>query len=253
VGHLLNMILVWVDQKESFYCDLEECDWKLLPSHDRNVTTYQCKKVRCECIPGQTLCGEGGTIDLSDFLQHEIKGPAEFSCDSSKTNDQCIFSEDNMNKVITSIFGDETILLNCNSGECLHKSEVPGYHRPIKTINKPLIAGVIASSALFVVIVILGLWWMGRKASQRRGLGPISLPEDDDDALKLLTEHTPAALHFSDISYQLYGKVILEGVRGAVDPGQVMAIMGPSGAGKTTFLDILARKNKRGQVNGNFA
>ena len=29
-----------------------------------------------------------------------------------------------------------------------------------------------------------------------------------------------------------------------------MAIMGASGAGKTTFLDILARKNKRGVVKG---
>ncbi len=31
-----------------------------------------------------------------------------------------------------------------------------------------------------------------------------------------------------------------------------MAIMGASGAGKTTFLDILARKNKRGDVAGEF-
>ena len=30
------------------------------------------------------------------------------------------------------------------------------------------------------------------------------------------------------------------------DPGQLLAIMGASGAGKSTFLDILARKNKKG-------
>jgi len=208
--------------------------------------------VGCECVPGRTLCGEGGTIDLSEFLQVEIKGPATFQCDSSKPNDQCFFSEPNMNNIITSIFGDETILLNCDSGECLHKSEVPGYQRPVKTINKPLIAGVIASCALFVVIVVLGLWWMGRRASQKRGLGPIYLPDDDDEAIKLLTEHKPATLHFCNVSYQLNGKKILEGVQGTVSPGQVMSIMGPSGAGKTTFLDILARKNKRGQVNGQF-
>ena len=29
-----------------------------------------------------------------------------------------------------------------------------------------------------------------------------------------------------------------------------MAIMGASGSGKSTFLDILGRKNKRGQVKG---
>ncbi|KAI5821298.1 hypothetical protein BZA77DRAFT_238132 [Pyronema omphalodes] len=242
----------WVDQRESFYCDLKECDWDLETSHDKNVTSYACKNVQCECIPGRTLCGEKGSIDLTDFLAEEIQGPATFQCDSSKSNDQCAFSEPSMNQVIKDIFGDSTILLNCDSGECLHKSEVPGYHRPVKNINKPLIAGVIASCALFVVMVVLGLWWMGRRASQRRGIGAIYLPEDDDDALKLLTEHKPADLHFTNVSYQLNGKQILKDVRGSVGPGQVMSIMGPSGAGKTTFLDILARKNKRGQVNGQF-
>ncbi|KAL2912287.1 FAD-dependent urate hydroxylase [Polyrhizophydium stewartii] len=44
--------------------------------------------------------------------------------------------------------------------------------------------------------------------------------------------------------------VVLEGVQGIVRPGEVMAIMGGSGAGKTTFLDILARKSKSGIVSG---
>lgn len=44
--------------------------------------------------------------------------------------------------------------------------------------------------------------------------------------------------------------VVLDGVQGIVKPGQVMAIMGGSGAGKTTFLDILANKSKSGIVNG---
>jgi ABC-type multidrug transport system ATPase subunit len=242
--------LVWVDQRESFYCNLNECDWDLEASHDKNVTNYQCKKAECECIPGRTLCGEGGTIDLSEFLQVEIKGPATFQCDSSKPHDPCFFSEPNMNNVITSIFGDETIILDCDAGECLHKSEVPGYKRPVKTINKPLIAGVIAGCALFIVAVVLGLWWLARRANQKRGV--IYLSDDDDEALRILAEHKPAALHFAGVSYMLNGKKILEGVRGSVSPGQVMAIMGPSGAGKTTFLDILARKNKRGNVTGQF-
>lgn len=156
-----------------------------------------------------------------------------------------------MNDIISSIFGDDSILLNCDSGECLHKSEVPGYTRPIKTINKPLIAGVIAGVALFIVTIILGLWYLSRRANQRGGLGPIHLPDDDDEAIRLMTEHRPASLHFDKVSYSLNEKEILKDVAGVVNPGQVMAIMGPSGAGKTTFLDILARKNKRGTVSGN--
>ncbi|PWW76702.1 hypothetical protein C7212DRAFT_295001 [Tuber magnatum] len=240
----------WVDQVESFYCALDECDWELQTSPDRNVTDYECKNVKCECIPGRTLCGEGGTIDLSEFLTEEITGPATFSCDSSKPDDQCLFSEKAMNDVISSIFGDENILLNCDTGECLHRSEVPGYTRPIKTINKPLIAGVISGVALFIVTVILGLWYLSRRAGQRSGLGPIHLPDDDDEGTRLMTEHRPATLHFDKLSYSLNEKQILKDVAGAVNSGQVMAIMGPSGAGKTTFLDILARKNKRGVVGG---
>lgn len=63
-------------------------------------------------------------------------------------------------------------------------------------------------------------------------------------------DHIPAQLHFADISYTLSDKPILDGVTGSVKNGEVMAIMGASGAGKSTFLDILARKQKRGKVGG---
>jgi len=65
-----------------------------------------------------------------------------------------------------------------------------------------------------------------------------------------MADHVPATLHFSDISYTLNGRSIIEGVTGCVRPGQVLAIMGASGAGKSTFLDILARKRKRGVIGG---
>jgi len=65
-----------------------------------------------------------------------------------------------------------------------------------------------------------------------------------------MTDHVPASLHFSNVTYQLGGKTILDSIVGSIKPGQVMAIMGASGAGKSTFLDILARKRKRGTVSG---
>lgn len=243
----------WVDQKESFYCALDTCDWDLKTTNTQNATHYRCDNIKCKCVPGRMLCGEEGSIDIGDFLKESIKGPATFSTVSTvegNSRDGSVFQEPAMDDLIKSIFGDESITLDCTAGECLYKTDVPGYERPVKKINTPLIAGVIAGCALFIVVVILVVWYLSR-----RPYGPIHLPlsdEDDDEATKMLADHKPAALYWDSVSYYLNGKEILSGVQGAAPPGQITAIMGASGAGKTTFLDILARKNKRGAIQGDF-
>ena len=65
-----------------------------------------------------------------------------------------------------------------------------------------------------------------------------------------MTDHVPASLHFSSVSHTLGSRTILDNLSGSVKPGQVMAIMGASGGGKSTFLDLLAHENKRGNVSG---
>lgn len=245
----------WVDQKESFYCALNTCSWEANDYSDRNTTKYQCEKIKCKCIPGRMLCGEEGSIDIGDFLESDIHGPASFSSlstDGGSSRDGSRFEEPAMNNLIKSVFGDESITLKCRSGECLYKTEVPGYSRPIKEINTPLIAGVIAGCALFLVGVTLIIWYFSRRAAYKR-YGAIRLTdEDDDESAKLMASHKPASLQFEDLSYTLNGKQIISGISGTAQPGQLMAIMGASGAGKSTFLDILARKNKRGRVDGSF-
>lgn len=242
----------WVDQKESFYCGLDTCDWSMETDYDKNTTSYRCDNVQCRCIENRFLCGENGSINLKDFLAQTIKGPATFVTKATAEGTKSVFSEPEMNSLISSVFGDASIFLSCDSGECLYKTNLPGYERPVKKINTPLIAGVIAGCALFVVAVILIVWYLTRRAA-RRGYSLLSLSDDsDDETAKLLAEHRPAALYWDDVSYYLNGKEILSGIQGASAPGQITAIMGASGAGKTTFLDILARKNKRGAVQGNF-
>ena len=244
--------LVWVDQKESFYCALDNCASSWVPDADRNTTKYRCSNIRCECVPGRMLCGEDGSIDIGDFLKESIKGPAEFKSVSTPDGRDTgtVFSEPAMNDLISSVFGDPSIFLKCRSGECLYETEVPGYERPVKKINTPLIAGVIAGCALFVVACILAVWYLARRAERQRW-GPIHLSDDDEDGdTKLLADHKPAVLMFRKVSYHLGGKQILSGISGAVHPGELLAIMGASGAGKTTFLDIIARKNKVGVVGG---
>ena len=93
----------------------------------------------------------------------------------------------------------------------------------------------------------LVLWYTGR-SRQGGDFGQIHLPENE--TTRLMMDHVPASLYFSNITYTLGDRTILDNISGCVKPGQIMAIMGASGAGKSTFLDILARKRKRGDVSG---
>ena len=117
---------------------------------------------------------------------------------------------------------------------------------PPKPDTTRFVALSVAGVGLLVIIVSAGLWYASRTRSG--DFGGIRLPESE--TAKLMTDHVPAALHFSNISYTLGNRQILDNISGSVQPGQLMAIMGASGAGKSTFLDILARKNKRGVVTG---
>lgn len=240
----------WIGKVESFYCSLDTCSFSHQNDYDKNTTEYKCDNIQCACIPGRMLCGEEGSLDIGEFLTEDIKGPASLSSLHSSTQQITKFEEPKMNDLIKTVFGDEYITLKCESGECLYRTDVPGYTRPVKEINTPLIAGVIAGCALFVVLVILLIWFLSRRSFK---YGPIHLSDDsDDDMAQMMAEHKPASLQFENVSYHLNGKQILSGVQGIALPGQIMAIMGASGAGKTTFLDILARKNKRGFVDGSF-
>lgn len=60
---------------------------------------------------------------MTDLLKDEIKGPASFNC----VGPNCAFSEPAMDDLISAVFGDDSIFLSCNSGECLHYTMVPGF------------------------------------------------------------------------------------------------------------------------------
>jgi ABC-type multidrug transport system ATPase subunit len=105
---------------------------------------------------------------------------------------------------------------------------------------------VLALHYNYLCCLFIVLWYAGRAGAF--DLGNIRLP--DSESSKLMTDHVPACLHFSDITYTLNNRTILDSITGSVRPGQVLAIMGASGAGKSTLLDILARKHKHGVVSG---
>lgn len=59
---------------------------------------------------------------------------------------------------------------------------------------------------------------------------------------------------FRDISYFVHHmgkqKQLLQGVSGYVKPGKLVALMGSSGAGKTTLMDVLAQRKDSGRIDG---
>ncbi|KAG9126541.1 hypothetical protein FRC07_003040, partial [Ceratobasidium sp. 392] len=234
----------WIGQVESFYCALDQCENSLTVGYDTNTTHYHCNKIKCQCVPGRMLCGEEGSVDIGDFLKEEIAGPADFSC---KTGQGCKFEEPAMNDLINQIFGDNFITLNCKGGECLHYTQVPGYIRPPPPDNTKFLA-LSGSAAGLVLIVASALFWYIGRAQKTKSLRAIELPADEN--AKLMADHIPASLYFSDVSYTLDGHQILSDICGGAQPGQILAIMGASGAGKSTLLDLLARKPKRGAVGG---
>jgi hypothetical protein len=86
-------------------------------------------------------------------LKDEIRGPASFTC---QTGLGCRFEEPNMNQLINDIFGDGYITLDCEGGECVHYSQVPGYVSPPKPDNTRWIALSTAGAGLVVLMSTAG-------------------------------------------------------------------------------------------------
>ncbi|KAL6334280.1 hypothetical protein AAG906_014680 [Vitis piasezkii] len=61
----------------------------------------------------------------------------------------------------------------------------------------------------------------------------------------------PHSITFDDIRYSVDMPELLKGVSGAFRPGVLTALIGVSGAGKTTLMDVLAGRKTGGYIEGN--
>ena len=77
--------------------------------------------------------------------------------------------------------------------------------------------------------------------------GVISMATRSEQRTRPLIE-----ISFNDLTLTLkaYNKHILRSVTGKIKPGRITAVMGPSGAGKTTFLSAIAGKAFGCKVTG---
>ncbi len=60
----------------------------------------------------------------------------------------------------------------------------------------------------------------------------------------------PLRVKVNNVHVDVNGKKLLTGIHAVFEQGQLMAIMGPSDAGKTTILDIIASRKSSGVISG---
>lgn len=134
-------------------------------------------------------------------------------------------------------------LNGCTFGECVRQNVIDGgggnTAAPTTSASKSLPAGVIAGLAVVGGLIVLALFLLA--------LGLLARRRARKNATEI--ERNRASVVWSELSYmipskknKLFGsrkgdpsevnsdKVILDNVSGAVRPGQMMAILGPSGA-----------------------
>lgn len=233
----------WLDAEEGFSCLAQECVHDTTNAQPPLNITYSCPTLTCKCITHASVCDPKQLLDLTPILS-QIKGPATIACNENGT--QCLIQEPQL-----SLYFSGGMSLNCTSGECVRSSQVPGHSAPPAAISTIGLISIILSLLLFFASLIYAVYYLFRR--QQDMLSDISIRSmtPEEETRLFMETHIPANIVFKNLTYRIGSQhLILQSIYGAIHPGKVLAIMGGSGAGKTSLLDILAGKRKKGAVYG---
>ncbi|KAG8985416.1 hypothetical protein FRB90_004720, partial [Tulasnella sp. 427] len=210
------------------------------------------------------------TLLLADLTKtiDGLGGTLEIKCDApSNGSSSCSFVQD----VLKSLFGANGLQLSsCTFGECVQNAVVTGTSNTTTTTTSggsSLGGGVIAGLAVVGALILLALlgflwgWLVQRRAK-------IAAASGSGGTASQAERKAGVGIEWTEVGYSIRGrrgrgllssrgsndfddgKVILNSISGRVQPGEMMAILGPSGAGKTTLIELLASKNKDGNASG---
>ena len=249
---------------EQFYCSADSCAQDL-GSGDGSAN-FNCKDLKCTCRANTTFCGATKAMDLTGII-NTLTGTLGISCDApSAANNTatCAFKQD----TIQQVFGSAGLTLSgCAFGECIAQNVIDtlsGNATSSGSSNgggSSLGGGVIAGLAVVggligLALLFLALGWVSQRRARKAGTnglrptGGVTVEWADISYFVPQAQTSGFSLrrrHGSGLDNQ---KVVLDNVSGRVVPGEMMAILGPSGAGKTTLIEILAQKHKSGEVLG---
>ncbi|KAK4705330.1 hypothetical protein P7C70_g872, partial [Phenoliferia sp. Uapishka_3] len=237
---------------EQFYCKADSC---VQSNSTSKVVDWSCQNL----APGAFFCGGGGALDLTETID-TLSGYLIISCDV--TGGTCAFKQE----VLQKLFGANGLALSsCISGECVKQSTIAALASVLhsstsdgSTLSNGVIAGLVVLGAIVLALLILiGFGWN----NQRKARTSTTSSTFDEKPLA----SSGVGLRWSEIGYSLPsrglriakrksggedGRVLLDGITGEVAPGHLLAILGPTGAGKSTFVDILAGRRKSGRSSG---
>eukprot|EP00873_Tetraselmis_striata_P005361 jgi/Tetstr1/425625/TSEL_016045.t1 len=119
--------------------------------------------------------------------------------------------------------------------------------------------GAIIILVLVAIIVVISLLSRGEATEvmehvkvQERLQGLIAALEVPQSKFQTFRQQQRISIEFQDLKLTLKnGKTILNGITGKFSHSQMVAIMGGSGCGKTTFLNVLCGKANYGTMSGN--
>ncbi|SCZ90311.1 BZ3500_MvSof-1268-A1-R1_Chr1-3g01909 [Microbotryum saponariae] len=239
---------------EQFYCAADTCTQQNATTNGKTTVTWQCLNLKCRCIPGTQFCGTGA-LDLTDTIGG-LNGGIEVTCDGD--GPVCDFKQ----SVLQTIFGAQGLELNsCQHSECTRSATIATL--AAQRVNDSTTAGAGLSHGVIIglaivgafIVALLGCLIWGCVVQKKARRAATALADDQQDGA--------VGMHWSGLSYTLpqrrfgvlgqrrrAGRVILDNLSGRVQPGTLCAILGPTGAGKSTFVELLAGKRKNGITTG---
>ena len=236
--------------------------------------TYTCTKTSCDCAQEDPKAKPEWKpkchATAFEKILHGLNGEFRIVCDNSTAAESALVRDYFQGEGSPCVFAAAAagpFLIGCNVTQCVKDSAVAEVIVPTGTSPAFLYAAVAVVAGCICAVGLHSYYSMSRTKKYtdewcKRYLtvgedGTGAIPESYNldehgggseaplDSIRLGTRLLSYFIGSGADAKRILNKITLE-----IPSGESLAIMGPSGAGKTTFLDLLAAREKSGVVTG---